>query len=92
MGVAGSTSEPTPISWVKTLEMTHRNVLDVNILENGVDHAWVQVQKDTFTKWINHKLKGTDYSVHEITEDFRDGVLLINLLHVLAPGKKMPGR
>lgn len=56
------------------------------------DQAWVLVQKKTFTNWINDKLKETDYSVKEITEDLGDGVILNNLLLDLAPGKKMPGK
>ena len=56
------------------------------------DQDWVQKQKNAYTKWINYKLKKTDYSVNEITKDFGDGVLLITFLLVLAPGKKMPGK
>ena len=53
---------------------------------------WVLVQKKTFTNWINDKLKDTEYSVKDITEDLADGVILITLLLVLAPDKKMPHR
>lgn len=56
------------------------------------DKDWIQVQKKTFTNWVNDKLKETEYRVDEITKDLGDGVLLITLLLILAPGKKMPGK
>ena len=56
------------------------------------DRAWVDVQKKTFTNWVNDKLKESDKQVEEIKEDLKDGIALITLLQVLAPGKKMPGK
>lgn len=56
------------------------------------DRGWVEVQKKTFTNWVNDKLKGTEYRVEEITKDLGSGIVLITLLLVLAPGKKMPGK
>ena len=56
------------------------------------DRGWVEVQKKTFTNWVNDKLKETDRQVEELKDDLKDGVTLISLLQVLAPGKKMPGR
>ena len=50
------------------------------------------VQKKTFTNWINDRLKETDRTVEDLKTDLDDGVTLIKLLEVLAPGKKMPGR
>ena len=58
----------------------------------GSSNEWIQVQKKTFTNWINDKLKDTEFSVNEIAEDLADGILLITLLLRLAPDKKMPGR
>ena len=55
-------------------------------------YSWVDVQKKTFTNWINDRLKETDRRVEELERDLEDGVTLIKLLEVLAPGKKMPGR
>ena len=62
--------------------------------ERGLRQAssWVDVQKKTFTNWINDRLKETDRRVEELETDLEDGVTLIKLLEVLAPGKKMPGR
>ena len=56
------------------------------------DKGWVEVQKKTFTNWINDKLKESDKQVDELKEDLKDGLALITLLQVLAPGKKMPGK
>ena len=62
--------------------------------ERGLRQAssWVDVQKKTFTNWINDRLKETDRKVEDLETDLEDGVTLIKLLEVLAPGKKMPGR
>ena len=56
------------------------------------DKGWVEVQKNTFTNWTNDKLKETDRQVEDLKTDLQDGVSLIALLQVLAPGKKMPGK
>ena len=55
-------------------------------------YSWVDVQKKTFTNWINDRLKETNRRVEELERDLEDGVTLIKLLEVLAPEKKMPGR
>jgi len=56
------------------------------------DKGWIQVQKKTFTNWVNDKLKATEYKVQDLQMDLKDGINLITLLKVLAPGKKMPGK
>ena len=56
------------------------------------DRSWIDVQKKTFTNWVNDKLKETDRRVEDLETDLDDGVTLIKLLEVLAPGKRMPGR
>ena len=56
------------------------------------DKEWINVQKKTFTNWVNDKLKATDIQLEDIQLDLKDGVALITLLQILAPGKKMPGR
>jgi len=56
------------------------------------DRSWVDVQKKTFTNWVNDKLKDTGRRVEDLETGLDDGVTLIELLRVLAPGKKMPGR
>ena len=54
--------------------------------------GWIDVQTKTFTNWVNDKLKDTDRRVKDLATDLGDGVTLIKLLEVLAPGKRMPGR
>ena len=73
-----------------TLKITMSNT-DAEVKESDLtDKKWIQVQKKTFTNWINDKLKETNYFVEEITKDLGDGVILIILLYTLAPGKRMP--
>jgi len=45
---------------------------------------WIDVQKKTFTNWVNEKLKGTPYKVEVLEKDLGDGVTLIKLLETLA--------
>ena len=46
------------------------------------------MQKNTFVNWMNSKLKDSDRLVVDLT-DLKDGLFLITLLQVLAPGKKI---
>ena len=58
----------------------------------GIMHTgWIDVQKKTFTNWVNEKLKGTPYKVEVLEKDLDDGVTLIKLLETLA-NKKMHKR
>lgn len=52
---------------------------------------WIQVQKQTFTAWVNDRLKqgNVDTKVDDLKTQFADGLTLIKLLEVLAPTKKM---
>ena len=52
---------------------------------------WIDVQKKTFTNWVNEKLKDTPYKVEVLEKDLDDGVTLIKLLETLAH-KKMHKR
>ncbi|EGC36722.1 hypothetical protein DICPUDRAFT_46997 [Dictyostelium purpureum] len=53
-------------------------------------HAnWENIQIDSFTSWINQHLSERGLSVKDLSVDFQDGVLLINLLEILS-GKKIP--
>ncbi len=56
------------------------------------DRSWIDVQKKTFTNWVNDHLKDTGLAVEDLQIDLDNGVVLIKLLEALAPGKKMPGR
>ena len=53
----------------------------------------VEVRKKTFTNWANEKLKAQEgVRLADLETDLEDGVILIKLLEMLAPGKRMPGR
>jgi hypothetical protein len=49
-------------------------------------------RRKTFTKWVNYKLRNTPKYVEDLTTDLQDGIILLTLLEVLAPGKEMSGR
>ena len=53
--------------------------------------SWVKVQKQTFTAWVNDRLKTgqVDKVVEDLKTQFADGLTLIKLLEVLAPHQKM---
>ncbi|KAM9963498.1 hypothetical protein ACTFIW_006729 [Dictyostelium discoideum] len=52
-------------------------------------HAnWENIQIDSFTSWINQHLSERGLSVKDLSVDFQDGVLLLNLLEILS-GKKI---
>ena len=54
---------------------------------------WVQIQKNTFTNWINEQLKNENESVADLKRDFVDGVKLIKLINSLqTPNSKVSKR
>ena len=53
-------------------------------MDPEVDAQWKKIQEKTFTRWVNEQLKVQKVSVKSLTEDFKDGVLLIVLLEVLS--------
>ena len=53
------------------------------------DAEWVKVQMNTFMKWANSVLqKGGRPPMTNLTEDMKDGVVLITLLEILT-GKEI---
>ena len=52
----------------------------------------IKVQKRTFTKWINSKVKPSGIKVKDIDKDLCDGLVLIKLMQALVPGKPISGR
>lgn len=50
---------------------------------------WAQVQKRTFTNWVNVNLSSRDSSIEDLGSDFSDGLKLIGLLEILSK-KKLP--
>jgi len=51
--------------------------------------SWVQVQRLAFTRWANTHLTQRDLLVEDLEEDFKDGILLIELLEQLS-GDTLP--
>lgn len=52
------------------------------------DHTkfWIEVQRKTFTNWVNNKLEGTGFFIEDIQQDFGDGRALMALIQQLVPG------
>uniref|UniRef100_A0A915KP50 Calponin-homology (CH) domain-containing protein n=1 Tax=Romanomermis culicivorax TaxID=13658 RepID=A0A915KP50_ROMCU len=48
------------------------------------DAAWKKIQQNTFTRWVNERLKCANLRVENIEKDFSDGLMLIALVEVLS--------
>lgn len=53
----------------------------------GDENAWIEIQQNTFTNWVNEQLRHVGLSVHDLQEDLCDGVRLIALVEVLQKRK-----
>lgn len=53
-------------------------------VENISTEAGIEVQKATFTNWINDKIKHSDHLVEDLSKDLEDGLILICLLEKLS--------
>ncbi|XP_069103934.1 filamin-A-like [Argopecten irradians] len=51
---------------------------------------WMQIQRDTFTNWVNEQLKSKGSEIHDLRTDFADGVKLVALVEALKR-QKLPG-
>ncbi|KHN89164.1 Spectrin beta chain [Toxocara canis] len=49
-----------------------------------LDDERENVQKKTFTKWVNSHLVRVNCKIHDLYMDMRDGKMLIRLLEVLS--------
>lgn len=58
--------------------------------DDAGSNNWETRQKKAFTKWINAKLEGRGLQVEDLFTDLRDGVVLYNLLEVLANQVTLP--
>jgi hypothetical protein len=47
------------------------------------DDRWIQIQKNTFTNWINEQLKSEPEKVLDLKQDLTSGVVLIKLVNAL---------
>lgn len=48
-----------------------------------MDKTWEEIQKKTFTKWVNTKLQMRGVAIQDLTADFLDGVALVHLLEII---------
>jgi actinin alpha len=52
--------------------------------EAGDEPKWVEIQKKTFTKWMNNHLRKKGYpAVANVKDDFEDGINLMRLVNAL---------
>ena len=56
------------------------------LLDGDNAKLWIEVQRKTFTNWVNNKLKDTGFAVEDIEKDFADGRALMALIQQLIPG------
>ena len=58
---------------------------EIELTEVGAE--WIKIQMNTFKNWVNCTLKTTDQQVEELQRDFKNGLVLITLLHCLVKRK-----
>lgn len=61
-------------------------MLEQDLLE---DAPWKLIQRNTFTRWANEKLKVINKRIDDLEHDLSDGLILISLIEVLSQ-KKLP--
>ncbi|OQS03805.1 alpha-actinin-1, partial [Thraustotheca clavata] len=52
--------------------------------------GWVDVQKNTFTRWANTHLSRKRMEIHDVYEDLKDGLRLIALLQIVSRQQVAP--
>jgi len=66
--------------------LTHPRNMSSDEEENNNEEeqeAWVRIQENTFTNWVNDKLRKFNVEVTHLKRDFRDGVYLCKLVENL---------
>ncbi|RLN87983.1 hypothetical protein BBJ28_00008864 [Nothophytophthora sp. Chile5] len=53
----------------------------------GYSEEWVDVQKNTFTRWANTYLSRKRMTIDDLYEDLKDGIRLISLLQIICREK-----
>jgi len=49
-----------------------------------VDRTWVDVQKKTFTRWVNQFLAERRMKIDDLETDLKNGLQLVHLLEVIS--------
>lgn len=66
-----------------------KDQIDQNTDNRFGDRAeWKMIQKNTFTRWVNERLKLANKQVYDLATDLSDGLSLISLVEILS-GKKL---
>lgn len=50
----------------------------------SAEQPWVQIQKRTFTNWVNIQLAERGLRIEDLQTDFMDGESLINLVELVS--------
>ena len=50
----------------------------------GTEGNWIEMQKDTFTNWVNANLRQRGMEIDDLETGFEDGVKLVNLFEVVS--------
>lgn len=59
----------------------------------NLDDKWIQIQRNTFTNWVNEQLKHENEKVTDLKTDLSNGVKLIKLVNILQqPNSKVSRR
>ncbi|CAI5731339.1 unnamed protein product [Peronospora destructor] len=53
----------------------------------GYNEEWIDVQKNTFTRWANTYLSRKRMTIEDLYEDLKDGIRLISLLQIICHEK-----
>eukprot|EP00835_Amoeboradix_gromovi_P001569 NODE_74_length_23402_cov_1.166974.p2 type:complete len:556 gc:universal NODE_74_length_23402_cov_1.166974:6025-4358(-) len=63
--------------------------MDQHVVDSSrvMDRKWQDVQKKTFTKWVNSKLQMQKLKINDLVVDIADGVKLIELLEIIGDEK-----
>jgi len=54
-----------------------------------MEKAWEQIQKKTFTKWVNSHLSKRGQKIEELAADFKDGLKFLSFLEIIS-GRSVP--
>lgn len=51
---------------------------------------WVQIQANTFKNWCNEQLRPVEKEIENVQEDFKDGIVLVELMKCLMTARGRP--